>query len=90
MTRKPGKMDLTAVPQWTRLEGQSCKVPNKVFKSLPVSQIESLNLTISGNVQCVKFTPCGLKLAAGLDTEELHTILIFEVNFPNSFNFKFV
>ena len=67
------------VPQWSRLEGQSCKVPNQVYKSLPFSEIASLNLTVSGNVHCIKFSPCGLKLAAGLDTEELHTVLIFEV-----------
>jgi WD40 repeat protein len=47
--------------------------------SLPSSPIESLNLTISGNVHCVKFSPCGLKLAAGLDTEDLHAVLLFDI-----------
>ena len=50
-----------------------------MLKSLPSSPVESLNLTICGNVQCVKFSPCGLKLAAGLDTDEMHTVIIFEV-----------
>ncbi|CAG7703397.1 unnamed protein product, partial [Allacma fusca] len=78
LKRQPGQTDIQ-MPQWLRLDGQICKIPNKVIKSLPMSPIESLNLTISGNVQCVKFSPCGLKLATGLDTDELHTILVFDV-----------
>jgi hypothetical protein len=72
-------LDARRNANWSRLEGQSCKVPNKLMLSLPSSPIESLNLTISGNVHCVKFSPCGLKLAAGLDTEDLHAVLLFDI-----------
>ncbi|CAL8096380.1 unnamed protein product [Orchesella dallaii] len=64
---------------WSRMEGQICKPPNKLVASLPSSQIESLNIVISGSVHCLKFSPCGTKLAAGLDTDELHVVLLFEI-----------
>jgi hypothetical protein len=67
---------------WNRLEGQSCKPPNKLLTALPTQpKLETfMNLTISGNVYCLKFSPCGLKLAAGLNTDDLHAVLIFEVS----------
>lgn len=71
--------DLRESANWTRMEGQSCKPPNKLVASLPSSQIESLNIVISGNVYTTKFSPCGNMLAAGLDTDELHVILLFKV-----------
>jgi jouberin len=77
--KKKGDVDLRKMVSWGRLEGQSCKVPNKFLMALPSSPIESLNLTISGNVHSLKFSPCGLKLAAGLDTDDLHAILVFEI-----------
>jgi len=72
--------DRRYLQNWSRLEGQSCRITNKLLVSLPSSQIESLNINISGNVHALKFSPCGLHLAAGLDTEELHVVLIFEVS----------
>lgn len=67
------------VPQWRRLPGQSCKVPNHLLASLPTSEADHLNIRVAGSVQCVKFSPCGSYLAAGLDAERYFVILIFEV-----------
>jgi hypothetical protein len=81
-------VDKRRLANWTRIEGQSCRVPNKLLASLPSSPIESLNITVSGNVHCLKFSPCGLKLAAGLDTEEMHAVLIFDVSSEQLINLR--
>jgi len=66
-------------PEWRRLPGQSCKVPNKLLMSLPTSDMDWFNFRVVGNVQAVKFSPCGMLLATGLDAERYHVLLIFEV-----------
>ncbi|ODN04699.1 Jouberin [Orchesella cincta] len=78
-SKRLSMFELRDQANWSRMEGQICKPPNKLVASLPSSQIESLNIVISGNVHCLKFSPCGTKLAAGLDTDELHVVLLFEI-----------
>lgn len=77
---------MVILPQWSRLQGQSCKPPNKIHQLLPSSDFDSLKINISGNVQCVKFSPDGLKLAAGFSSAQLHTILVFEVRINTIFD----